>query len=113
METKWTPITDGLMCDPAIERRDVPARVWRSMAIIEASRNDLLDAGIITAQRAKRKANKLREHNTRIAKTLQAIVARINGVFDDPALLEYGELDISTERDCLRIAKHGLQIWKE
>lgn len=29
------PITDALSSDPAIERRDVPPRVWRAMALME------------------------------------------------------------------------------
>lgn len=30
-----TPRTDALSTDPAIDKRDVPARVWREMAEIE------------------------------------------------------------------------------
>jgi hypothetical protein len=39
--TGATPETDALCSDPAIERRDVPARVWREMARIEFERDAL------------------------------------------------------------------------
>lgn len=39
-----TPETDALMSDPTIERRDVPSRVWRKMAIIERQRDRLAEA---------------------------------------------------------------------
>jgi len=35
-----TPITDSLSTDPAIDKRDVPARVWRTMADLERSLNE-------------------------------------------------------------------------
>ena len=38
-----TPITDALSTDPAIDRRDVPARVWREMARLEREHGELLD----------------------------------------------------------------------
>ena len=44
METKHTPITDKLCSDPAIEKRDVPSRVWRVMGEFESDRNDLVAA---------------------------------------------------------------------
>ena len=37
------PITDALSTDPAIERRDVPERVWYEMARIERERGELRD----------------------------------------------------------------------
>lgn len=39
-----TPLTDALSSDPAIERRDVPARVWREMARLEQDRARLVEA---------------------------------------------------------------------
>lgn len=39
-----TPITDALSTDPAIERRDVPARVWREMAALEKEIEQLRSA---------------------------------------------------------------------
>lgn len=37
------PETDALSTDPAIERRDVPARVWRKMAEIERQRDEAME----------------------------------------------------------------------
>lgn len=42
--TRPTPITDRLMTDLAIERRDVPTRVWRAMMEIESQRDELVAA---------------------------------------------------------------------
>ena len=39
-----TPITDALSTDPAIDRRDVPARVWRVMADMERALHAILDS---------------------------------------------------------------------
>lgn len=39
---------------------------------------------------------------------LQAIVARIHGEFDHPALLKYGALSVNTTSDCDSIARSAL-----
>lgn len=46
-----TPLTDALSTDPAIEKRDVPSRVWREMARLEIDRRKLVEAlrGMIAA----------------------------------------------------------------
>ncbi len=41
--SRATPETDALSSDPVIERRDVPANVWRAMAKIERQRDAALD----------------------------------------------------------------------
>ena len=40
MSARPTPETDALCLDPAIERRDVPGRVWREMERLERSRDE-------------------------------------------------------------------------
>ena len=37
-----TPVTEALESDPAISKRDVPARVWREMARLERERGQLI-----------------------------------------------------------------------
>ncbi len=39
---------------------------------------------------------------------LEAIAARVDGVFDDPALMAFGPLSIDTEADCLAIARAAI-----
>jgi len=41
-------------------------------------------------------------------KALKAIVARIQGVYDDPALMAFGPLSASIKTDCLAIAEAAL-----
>jgi hypothetical protein len=44
----------------------------------------------------------------KLLKAMTAIVARIQGDFDDPALVAYGELWPNSEADILRIARKAL-----
>lgn len=46
---------------------------------------------------------------TQMQETLKAIVARVQGVFDDPALLAKGVLHTSIEEDVLRFAVEELE----
>ena len=39
---------------------------------------------------------------------LQAITARVNGVWDDPALLSFGDLSENTIKDTMRIARTAI-----
>jgi hypothetical protein len=41
---------------------------------------------------------------------LKAIVARIMGEWDYPALVKFGPLSVSTETDCATIAAEALQV---
>ena len=43
MTTRPTPATNAISTDPAIERRDVPARVWREMAQMERQRDEAVE----------------------------------------------------------------------
>ena len=51
--------------------------------------------------------NALRERAELLA-ALQAIEARVSGVFDSPKLLAFGPLSTSTADDCLNIARAAI-----
>lgn len=45
---------------------------------------------------------------TDLLEALGAIAARINGEWDDPALVAFGPLSIDAQSDCLRIARAAI-----
>ena len=51
---------------------------------------------------------KLEEVNRELLEALEAIIARIDGVFDDPSLVRYGALSPSPTEDCLAIARAAI-----
>ena len=44
-----------------------------------------------------------------LLEALNAIFARINGEWDNPALVSFGELSINSDFDILRIANHAIR----
>jgi len=48
----------------------------------------------------------LEEENTRLALAIQAIIARIDGEWDNAALVAFGPLSTDTTEDCKRIARN-------
>ena len=62
---------------------------------------------LLVAQRARDDFERVSEQRDELLTALEAIRARINGVFDHPALVAFGPLD-TCEGDCAEIARAAI-----